>query len=131
MPSPYCALAIIPDADPWTDSITADCLNGPTKLLFLGALRGCTRLRPRLGPRLLTATRSKPPSRVLPRLRPQLAEHLVLRVPPERTCSLQGPSSSGGESHRLDAPVGVWNTLDHTIPLQEVSNALKFEVDLI
>ena len=61
---------------------------------------------------------SQPPSRVLPRPRPQLAEHLVLRVPPERTCSLQGPSSSGGESHRLDAPVGVWNTLDHTIPLQ-------------
>src|SRR2546425_138005 len=33
---------------------------------------------------------------------------------------LLGSSSLGCESHRLDAPVGVRNTLDHTIPLQEV-----------
>src|SRR3989441_146273 len=60
------------------------------------------------------------PLRVSPALRPHLAEHLRLRLGPERTRDLQGSSSLGCESHRLDAPVGVRNTLDHTIPLQEV-----------
>src|SRR5438309_619558 len=60
------------------------------------------------------------PLRVRPALRPHLAEHPRLRLGPERTRDLQGSSSLGCESHRLDAPVGVRNTLDHTIPLQEV-----------
>src|SRR5207244_6427636 len=60
------------------------------------------------------------PLRVSPALRPHLAEHPRLRLGPERTRDLQGSSSLGCESHRLDAPVGVRNTLDHTIPLQEV-----------
>src|SRR5207245_10615381 len=60
------------------------------------------------------------PLRVSPALRPHLAEHLRLRLDPERTRDLQGSSSLGCESHRLDAPVGVRNTLDHTIALQEV-----------
>src|SRR3989442_11508914 len=60
------------------------------------------------------------PFRVRPALRPHLAEHPRLRLGPERTRDLQGSSSLGCESHRLDAPVGVRNTLDHTIPLQEV-----------
>src|SRR5947209_5269071 len=62
----------------------------------------------------------QPPLRVSPCRCTQLAKHLVLSARPERTRGLQGLSPFRCECHRLDAPVGVWNTLDHTIPLQEV-----------
>ncbi len=62
----------------------------------------------------------QPPLRVSPCSRPQLAEYLVLRAGPEWARGLQGPSPFRRESHRLDPPVGVRNTVDHTIPLQEV-----------
>src|SRR5262249_25721432 len=62
----------------------------------------------------------QPPLRVSPRGRPQLAEHLVLSAGPERARGLQDSSPLRCKGHRLDAPVGVRNTLDHTIPLQEV-----------
>ena len=42
---------------------------------------------------------------------------------PERPGNLQGSSPFGGESHCLDAPVGLWNTLGHTLPLQKAEAA--------
>ena len=62
----------------------------------------------------------QPPLRVSPCRCTQLAKHLVLSARPQRPRGLQGFSPFRCECHRLDAPVGVRNTLDHTIPLQEV-----------
>src|SRR2546426_5257022 len=62
----------------------------------------------------------QPPLRVRPRGRTQLAEHLALSAGPERARGLEGSSPLGCQRHRLDAAVGMRNTLDRTIPLQEL-----------
>src|SRR5439155_18334948 len=62
----------------------------------------------------------QPPLRVSPSLRAHLAEDLVLRPGPERPRGLQGSPPCGRESHRLDASVGVRNTLGHSVAFQAV-----------
>ena len=42
-----------------------------------------------------------------------------MRLGPERPRDFQNASSLRSESHRLDAPVRVRNTLDQTVALQE------------
>src|SRR5436309_8545643 len=58
--------------------------------------------------------------RVRPRGRAQLAEYPVLSAGPERARRLEGFSPFGCQRHRLDAAVGMRNTVDCTIPLQEL-----------
>src|SRR2546426_294419 len=59
-------------------------------------------------------------ARVHPRGRPQLAEHPILSAGRERARRLEGFSPFGCQRHRLDAAVGMRNTVDCTIPLQEL-----------
>src|SRR2546422_475303 len=59
-------------------------------------------------------------ARVHPRGRAQLAESPVLSAGPERARRLEGFSPFGCQRHRLDAAVGMRNTVDCTIPLQEL-----------
>jgi len=43
-----------------------------------------------------------------------------LRLGPERPRDLQRPSPFKGESRRLEAPVGMRHSLDHSVAFQEV-----------
>src|SRR5712664_3555868 len=65
----------------------------------------------------------QPPLRAGPRLRAQLAEHLGLRLGPQRPRDGQGSSSLVRDLHRLDSPVGMRSTLEQPIPLQEAEAA--------
>src|SRR5215813_5461938 len=62
----------------------------------------------------------QPPLRVRPRGRPQLAEYPVLSAGPERARRLEGFSPLGCQRHRLNAAIGVRNTVDRSIALQEL-----------
>jgi len=59
------------------------------------------------------------PLRVSPRLCSQLAQHFALRLGPQGPRHLQSSSPFRCEPHRLNAPVAVRSTLEHTVALQE------------
>ena len=61
----------------------------------------------------------QPPLRAGPRLCAQLAEHLGLRLGPQRPRAGQGSSSLVRDLYRPDSPVGMRSTLEQPIPLQE------------
>jgi hypothetical protein len=65
----------------------------------------------------------QPALRVVPCLRPEFAQDLVLRSGPEGPRDVEGSPAFGGQSHRLDPPVGVRRTLDQTTAFQEVETA--------